>query len=65
MRVVFFCEIMSITKVAFKDEGELNGEPIGPITLTVNDGLHVTCGWMRISQAYDLADTSGLTLEWS
>ena len=49
--------------IAFKDEGELNGEPIGPVTVVFRNGQQVVCGWFRIDQAIDIAERYGLALQ--
>jgi len=52
-----------IINITFKDEEELDSEPIGPVTLTLADGKYVPCGWLKLSQAEQFADNSGLILE--
>jgi hypothetical protein len=53
-----------ITKITFKDEGEIQGEPIGPVILSLKT-RKVPCGWFRMSEAERLAARYGLTLECS
>ena len=52
-----------ITKITFKDEGEIQGEPIGQVTLSIDGRPEVSYGWLKLSQAARFADSYGLTLE--
>ena len=61
-------------KLIFKDEGDENGEPVGPVTL-IADGVPETwpygstptgveeLGWMSVSEAQAEAKRRGLALE--
>ncbi len=50
--------------IIFKDEGELDYEPIGPVAISFGGSIEVPCGWLRVSQAKQLADRYGYTLEY-
>lgn len=50
--------------IAFKHEGEINGEPFGPVVLASADGKEQRLGrWMTLSQARYLAAQIGSELD--
>ena len=50
--------------IAFKNEGEINGEPFGPVVLTSADGREQRLGrWMTLSQARYVAADIGRELD--
>jgi hypothetical protein len=53
----------TIAAITFKDEGDINGKPIGPITVTLPDASEIYCGWLRLSDAQYLADQYSARLE--
>jgi hypothetical protein len=51
-------------KIAFKDEGEINGEPFGLVVLTAEDGTEQRLGhWMTLGQARAFAAKEGSELD--
>jgi uncharacterized membrane protein YczE len=66
--LLFFTQIniplmSSAVQITFKDEGDLGGEPIGPVMVTFSDRSKLSCGWATSSEAQYLADQFGLPLE--
>ena len=54
----------TFNRITFKDEGEVNGEPIGPTVLSTPDGQeHHSGHWMTLHQARALAEDHDLDLE--
>jgi len=53
----------SAVQITFKDEGDVDGEPIGPVTVKYSDHFELPCGWITYRQAQSLADQFGLPLE--
>lgn len=53
----------AFNKITFKDEGEIDGEPFGPIVLSAEDGEEQRLErWMTLGQARALAAKAGLEL---
>lgn len=53
----------TFNKITFKDEGEINGEPFGPVVLTAEGGGAECSGpWMTRGQARVFAAKKGLEL---
>jgi hypothetical protein len=53
-----------IRSIIFKDEDDLNGEPIGPVVLTTSEGKQAAFPhWLPLHDARDLAAQYGLDLE--
>lgn len=51
-------------KITFKDEGEVNGVPVGSVVLRTQDGQeHCSERWMTLRQARALGADNDLKLE--
>jgi hypothetical protein len=54
----------TFNKITFKHEGEINGEPFGPVVLMFADGKEQRLErWMTLSQARALASQNGSELD--
>jgi hypothetical protein len=54
----------TFTKITFKDEGEVNGEPVGSVVLSTQDSQERCSGrWMTLRQARSLAADNDWKLE--
>jgi hypothetical protein len=52
-----------IIEIVFKDEGELHGESVGPVTVVLDDTTKVRYGWRRLRDAEAFAAHHQLLLE--
>ena len=54
----------TFNNITFKHEGEINGEPFGPVVLMFVDGKEQRLErWMTLSQARDLVAQAGSELD--
>jgi hypothetical protein len=54
----------TFNNITFKDEGEINGEPFGPVALARDDQEEQGLGrWMTLSEARVLASKEGVELD--
>jgi hypothetical protein len=53
----------SVVIVTFKDEGDIDGQPIGPVVVRFSDGRTVPTGWRTLAEAEAFANGFALPLE--
>jgi hypothetical protein len=67
--LICFCYILTslivdlAIQITFKDEGAIDGEPIGPVAVLFSDGRTASVGWQTLAAAESLAKDFVLPLE--